>query len=313
MVDGVAPELREMRSAASSPPRRPVRLAAVLVVASGLTLATGCGIATAPAPTVPPAAPAPAAPAPTGLPTAAPSAGAVPTAVPTAAPTAAPSATPGTPQATPQPTPQPAPGPAAAPASMRLGASGPAVTALQQRLTDLGYWLGEPDGTYGQLTRQAVMAFQKAEGLTRDGVAGPKTQQQLPEASRPTPRNTSGDHLEVDLKRQLLLVVRGGEVQWTFNTSTGNGEAYDRPSGGQGVARTPRGEFEVQRQINGIRRAELGVLYRPKYFNGGIAVHGSGSIPARPASHGCVRVTNAAMDLLWSSDVATIGTPVHVY
>jgi hypothetical protein len=42
-------------------------------------------------------------------------------------------------------------------------------------------------------------------------------------------------------------------------------------------------------------------------------VHGYGSIPAEPASHGCVRVTNSAMDLLWSSDVATIGTEVIVY
>jgi hypothetical protein len=197
--------------------------------------------------------------------------------------------------------------------SLKLGASGPAVLELQEQLSELGYWLGAPDGTYGQLTRQAVMAFQKAEDLTRDGVAGPRTRRAIPEASRPTPRTPSGDHLEVDLDRQLLLVVRDGEVRWAFNTSTGNGEAYDRPSGGTGVARTPRGKFEVQRQIDGLRRAELGDLYRPKYFNGGIAVHGSGSVPARPASHGCVRLTNAAMDLLWSSGVAAIGTPVHVY
>ena len=57
--------------------------------------------------------------------------------------------------------------------------------ALQQRLVDLGYWMGEPDGNYGQLTRQAVMAFQKVEGLSRDGVAGPITQAQLAVAARP--------------------------------------------------------------------------------------------------------------------------------
>jgi lipoprotein-anchoring transpeptidase ErfK/SrfK len=157
------------------------------------------------------------------------------------------------------------------------------------------------------------MAFQKAEDLGRDGIAGAQTRRRLPDASRPEPREADGDHLEVDLERQLLLVVRDGEVQWAFNASTGNGEAYDRPSGGTGVARTPRGEFEIERQINGYRHADLGVLYRPKYFRGGIAVHGSGSVPAHPASHGCVRVTNAAMDLLWAGDVATIGTPVIVY
>src|SRR5690606_27197855 len=196
---------------------------------------------------------------------------------------------------------------------LMLESFGPAVEELQQRLSALGYWLGDVDGHYGQLTRQAVMAFQKAEGLDRDGVAGPDTRGTLETASRPEPRFAEGDHLEVDLERQLLLVVRDGRVQWALNTSTGSGEAYNRPSGGSGVARTPRGEFEIERQINGVRRAELGVLYRPKYFHGGIAVHGSGSVPAHPASHGCVRLTNAAMDLLWSSDVAPIGTEVHVY
>src|SRR5690606_15958967 len=70
--------------------------------------------------------------------------------------------------------------------TLELGESGDAVLALQQRLSELGYWLGTPDGNYGQLTRQAVMAFQKVEGLTRDGVAGPATRQRLATAGRPT-------------------------------------------------------------------------------------------------------------------------------
>ena len=276
--------------------RTPARLAVTLVIASGLTLTGACG--------------GPAAPSPDALPPAAVPATTLPTpAAPTSTP---PSSAPST--ATPSPSAPPAPPPPdAADAVLRLESSGPAVQELQQRLSDLGYWLGKIDGHYGQLTRQAVMAFQKAKGLDRDGVAGPDTRKELPTASRPTPRTAEGDHIEVDLKRQLLMVVRGGQVQWTLNTSTGNGEAYDRPSGGTGVARTPRGDFEIERQINGVREAELGVLYRPKYFHGGIAVHGSGSIPAHPASHGCVRVTNAAMDLLWASDVARVGTAVHVY
>jgi peptidoglycan hydrolase-like protein with peptidoglycan-binding domain len=284
--------------------RRPVRLAVTLVIASGLTLTGACTGPLTPAP-APPAAGAPApAPPPNGT--------TAPTTAPgTSAPTSAPatSAPPGAPQAAP-PT---SPAPEAADEMLRVGASGPAVLELQQRLSDLGFWLGSTDGNYGQLTRQAVMAFQKAENVTRDGVAGPQTRQRLPNASRPQPRTAEGDRIEVDLERQLLLVVRGGQVQWAFNTSTGNGEAYDRPSGGTGVARTPRGNFEIERQINGVRNAELGVLYRPKYFRGGIAVHGSGSIPAQPASHGCVRVSNAAMDLLWSSGVAPVGTEVTVY
>lgn len=199
----------------------------------------------------------------------------------------------------------------AADGTLELGESGDTVLALQQRLVELGYWLGEPDGTYGQLTRQAVMAFQKVEGLSRDGVAGPTTQERLATAARPAPRGSDG--LEIDLTRQVLFVVQGGQVTWAINTSTGNGEAYTSSTGGTAIAATPPGQFRVQREIDGLREAPLGTLYRPKYFNGGIAVHGSGSIPAQPASHGCARVTNAAMDLLWSSGVAPIGASVWVY
>jgi peptidoglycan hydrolase-like protein with peptidoglycan-binding domain len=195
---------------------------------------------------------------------------------------------------------------------LELGESGDAVQALQQRLTDLGYWLGSPDGSYGQLTRQAVMAFQKAEGLGRDGVAGPDTQGRLASAQRPTSR-AGGNGLEIDLERQILLVVEGGDVRWALNTSTGNNEAYISSTGGAAVAATPPGSFTIGREIDGLREAPLGTLYRPKYFNGGIAVHGSGSIPAFPASHGCARVTNTAMDMLWSSGAADIGARVTVH
>jgi peptidoglycan hydrolase-like protein with peptidoglycan-binding domain len=199
----------------------------------------------------------------------------------------------------------------AADGRLELGEGGDAVLALQQRLHDLGYWLGAPDGGSGQITRQAVMAFQKYEGLSRDGIAGPATQERLAVAGRPTARGGGG--LEIDLERQVLLVVDGGQVRWALNTSTGNGEAYDSPSGGTAVARTPTGEFSIYKEIDGVREAPLGTLYRPKYFHGGIAIHGSGSIPAHPASHGCARVTNSAMNMLWSSGAAAIGTSVLVY
>lgn len=194
---------------------------------------------------------------------------------------------------------------------LELGENGEAVLALQNRLTELGYWLGKPDGNYGQLTRQAVMAFQKVEGLGRDGVAGPATQERLAAAGRP--KAQAGNGIEIDLQRQVLFLVEGGQVRWAVNASTGNGEAYASPTGRDAVAVTPTGQFRVERQIDGTREAPLGTLYRPKYFIGGIAVHGSGSVPAFPASHGCVRVTNSAMDMIWSSGIAAIGAPVLVH
>lgn len=186
------------------------------------------------------------------------------------------------------------------PPTYRSGAEGPEVAALQGRLQELGFWLPVADGHFGSLTAQAVMAFQKHAGLARDGVAGPATLAAL-DVAAPVVALEAGDHVEIDLARQLLLVVRGGRTL-AFNTSTGT-------TGWE----TPPGRFTVTREIDGVREAPLGDLYRPKYFNGGIAVHGSPSIPGRPASHGCARVHDAAMDLLWAEGLMPIGTPVWVY
>ena len=192
--------------------------------------------------------------------------------------------------------------------TLELGESGDSVLALQERLVELGYWLGEPDGTYGQLM---AGGHGLPEGRGPGPTASPAvTQQAL--ATAPA-RRPGAARPGVDLDRQVLFVVEDGRVSWAINTSTGNGEAYTSSTGGTARAVTPPGHFTIERQIDGLREAPLGTLYRPKYFIGGIAIHGSGSIPAQPASHGCARVTNAAMDLLWSSGVAEIGTPVWVY
>jgi peptidoglycan hydrolase-like protein with peptidoglycan-binding domain len=58
---------------------------------------------------------------------------------------------------------------------LMLGASGPDVVALQQRLTALGYATGTADGTFGAATETAVMNFQKAKNLPADGVVGATT------------------------------------------------------------------------------------------------------------------------------------------
>lgn len=59
--------------------------------------------------------------------------------------------------------------------SYGIGDSGPMVMWIQESLKALGYYDGDITGHFGMLTEKAVIEFQKEQGLTPDGVAGPET------------------------------------------------------------------------------------------------------------------------------------------
>lgn len=199
-------------------------------------------------------------------------------------------------------------GTAMAEGTLRVGSRGQAVVDLQNRLNSLGYWTGSSDGRFGPLVKQAVYALQKSAGLSVDGSVGPKTRSALDRGARPSARVKDG--IEIDLDRQILIVSRGGSIRYIFNTSTGSGKRYGKGK----IARTPRGDYDVFRTYSkGWQTAPLGRLYRPAYFTGGYAVHGSNSIPSYPASHGCARVSTGGMDLLWNEGFTRKGTRVLVY
>jgi lipoprotein-anchoring transpeptidase ErfK/SrfK len=186
-------------------------------------------------------------------------------------------------------------------AATRPGDGGPQVAALQQRLYDLGYFLDGRSGTYDTSTAHAVMAFQKQHGLARDGIAGPATVDALAAASKVQPVMGTHAHLEVSLADQVLVVVDGNGGAVAVNATTG---AAATP--------TPPGTFSVFRQVDAWDPGPNGSLYRPKYFNGGIAVHGGPPVIATPASHGCVRLPDPAVDWLWAAGLIPIGTQVIV-
>jgi peptidoglycan hydrolase-like protein with peptidoglycan-binding domain len=55
------------------------------------------------------------------------------------------------------------------------------VTGVQARLANLGFSPGPVDGIQGELTAGAIRRFQRAYGLTVDGIAGPQTRAKLKE------------------------------------------------------------------------------------------------------------------------------------
>lgn len=172
--------------------------------------------------------------------------------------------------------------------------------ALQERLEVLHFPGGAVDGCAGPSTRAAVQAFQKANGLSADGVAGPKTRAALAAPATLTPVSTrSGLHVEVDLSRQLLLVVRDGAVERIYSVSTGK-QGYETPVGTFKIGRKERRSWSVPYKV---------WLPYASYFVGGVAFH-AGTTDVERASHGCVRVPSAFARELY--DLLAPGTTVIV-
>ncbi|MGI9111795.1 MAG: L,D-transpeptidase family protein [Gaiellaceae bacterium] len=154
------------------------------------------------------------------------------------------------------------------------GARGPSVLVLERRLAELRYALRGVDTIYGADTFEAVLAFQKVHRLARTGRVDPGLWRLLEGAGVPEPRARGFDHIEVDKTRQVLLEIRGGEVARIVHVSTG------------ATGNTPLGTWRVYRKVTGFDW----LLWYPMYFLRGFAIHGYPSVPAYPASHGCVRV-----------------------
>ena len=185
------------------------------------------------------------------------------------------------------------------------------VTEAERRLGELGYWPGEADGIWDLLSRHALVAFQKVEGRERTGRLTRDELRALRDARRPQPLEGGPPHVEIDIGRQVLFVVdEAGAVVTILPVSTGSEESYF-DQGKLQRAHTPRGRFSVVRKIDGWRRSTLGLLYYPSYFSGGFAIHGSPSVPAYPASHGCVRIPMFAAKEF--SEMVPVGTTVIVH
>ena len=179
-------------------------------------------------------------------------------------------------------------------------------------LSSLGYWILKVDGEADASTRHAIIAFQKVERRKRTGILSPADLELLRFAARPGARFATGAaHIEIDMTRQVLFLTDDQDiVVRILPVSTGTDKRYFEQGRWQ-TAHTPRGAFKIERKIHGIRHAPLGALYYPNYFYGGVAIHGSLSVPAVPASHGCVRIPHFADQAF--SRLVSVGMQVFVY
>lgn len=181
----------------------------------------------------------------------------------------------------------------------------------ERRLTELGYWTGRVDGSWDVASRNALIAFQKVERLKPTGQLTQAIFDALITANRPTPRETGAAHIEVDLVRQVLFVVdETGTVTRVLPVSTGNGKEF-YSEGWARDAITHPGRYQVRQKIPGWKKSALGQMYYPVYFMYGTAIHGSKSVPAKPASHGCVRIPMFAAKEFYKT--TPVGMPVIIH
>ncbi len=168
------------------------------------------------------------------------------------------------------------------------------VKQAEFRSAEMGYKPGRVDGVIDDSTRNALIVFQKWEGLKITGRLSRADFDAVMSTEAPRAKDPGYRHAEVDLDRQVLLLIDDdGTVQRILPVSSGSNKQY-KEKRMSGLAYTPRGRFRIESKIAGWRKSPLGLLYYPNYFSGGIAIHGNPSVPHQPQSHGCIRIPMSA-------------------
>jgi hypothetical protein len=219
----------------------------------------------------------------------------------------------------------PVPGSVYVPTSRTLyfGSHGPAVRALQRRLSFLHYYVGRADGTFGWDTLEGVWAFKEVQSGKMEprnaSIVGPAMQRQLLHPKLPKVLHSRGGpwRIEINKRIEVLVLYRRDKVRLITHVSSGGGYYYCSPHGGGcGYAITPNGRYRTLSFAAGNIQVPLGQMFNPVFFIGrAYAIHGepNGAVPLYPASHGCVRIP---WDLaVWFHRLVRLGshgTPVFI-
>jgi hypothetical protein len=179
------------------------------------------------------------------------------------------------------------------------GKCGRVVRAFKHSLRKLGYVPGGGSCMSDKASR-AVLAYRKVNeyghnthaggGIVKRVLAGRGAYH----VKHPEP----GDHVEVSIARQVLVIAHGRKPLQTYGVSTGKSSTP-----------TVTGHFKFYLRQPGYNSHGM---YYSTYFHGGYAVHGYADVPATyPASHGCVRVP--IPDALYIYNSIYLGEDIFVY
>ena len=93
----------------------------------------------------------------------------------------------------------------------KYGSRGEEVRKIQTKLKNWHYYFGNVDGIYGTQTKQAVIKFQKKNGLTADGIAGKKTLEAMGIFSSSSSSGTTAGSADLNLLARLISAEARGE------------------------------------------------------------------------------------------------------
>ena len=93
----------------------------------------------------------------------------------------------------------------------KMGSRGSEVKNIQTRLKNWGYYSGAVDGIYGTATKNAVIKFQKKNGLTPDGIAGPATLEKIGLPSGGSSNNSGANSGDYQLLARIISAEARGE------------------------------------------------------------------------------------------------------
>jgi L,D-transpeptidase catalytic domain len=162
------------------------------------------------------------------------------------------------------------------------------VGAFKSHLAKMGYVSGGGDCFTPRLGRE-VLAYRKVNGMDRTKTAGPGLVQAAFEGKGGyhVKYPDAGEHAEVPLDKQVLVLVKNGKAFAIYPVSTG------KPS-----TPTITGHYEFYRQEPGVNSEGMVDSF---YWHNGYAVHGYPEVPNYAASHGCVRTFIADQPRIYES------------
>jgi hypothetical protein len=211
---------------------------------------------------------------------------------------------------------------------LHYGQHSPAVRSVQRRLSELHYYAGPIDGTFGLDLQEAAWAFREVQGLrmTANLAAEPINRAFEKDLAHPKLpyvliKHGPANRIEVNQRIEVMVFYRNNKVSLISHVSSGGGYYFCDPpppksDGACGLrAVTPDGNFHVVSFNPGWLQVPLGEMYNPLWFDpaAGDAIHGDIPVPWYPASHGCVRIP---MDIAaWFHNQVRIGGshPTAVY